>query len=310
MAIPTTSVIQSRREPPQLSLGAMAKAYLQLTKPRIVLLLLFTTITTMVIAANGVPALALVLPTIIGGALSAAGASAINQYIDRDMDAHMARTAQRPIPSGRIAPLNALLFGLALVVASVLILGFGTNWVAAWLSLGGAFYYVIIYTVMLKRNTIANIVIGGGAGAFPVLVGWAVVTGTLSVEAWLLFLIIFYWTPPHSWALALLVNADYTRAKVPMMPVARGERSTRNQILLYSVLLVIVTLLPVAIQMLGLIYGIAAFVLGIGMIWMSLTLIRVADKATAKRTYKYSTAYLAFLFLAMMLDRVININIF
>ena len=306
MAIPTTSLVQTRREPPQLSLGAAAKAYVQLTKPRIVLLLLFTTITAMVIAANGVPTLALILPTIIGGALSAAGASAINQYVDRDMDAHMSRTAQRPIPSGRIAPLNALMFGLALIVASVLILGFGTNWTAAWLSLGGAFYYVIIYTMLLKRNTIANIVIGGGAGAFPVLVGWAVVTGTLSVEAWLLFLIVFYWTPPHSWALALLVNADYTRANVPMMPVARGERSTRNQILLYSVLLVIVTLLPVGIQMLGWIYGVAAVALGVGMIWMSLKLIRIADKATAKRTYKYSTAYLAFLFLAMMLDRIIN----
>lgn len=279
--------------------------YLELTKLRIVLLLLFTTVTAMVIAANGVPELVVLVPTLIGGALAPAGAGAINQYIDRDMDAKMTRTARRPIPSGRVTPMNALLFGIALVLLSVLILGVWVNWLTAGLALAGAVYYVVIYTMMLKRNTSINIVIGGGAGAIPVLVGWSAVTGSVTVEALLLFAIVFYWTPPHSWALALLVNVDYARAGVPMMPVARGERTTRHQILVYSILLVIITLIPGPINMLGWVYMASAAVLGIGLIWMSVKLIRVADKAIARSLYKYSTSYLAFLFLAMMIDRLV-----
>ncbi len=278
------------------------RTYLELAKLRIVLLLLFTTVTAMIIAADGLPPVAVLVPTLIGGALSAAGASAINQYIDRDMDALMARTARRPIPSGRVAPINALLFGLVLVTWSTLILGLFVNWLSAFLALGGALYYVVIYTILLKRNTVLNILIGGGAGAIPVLVGWAAVTGTLSFEPLLLFAIVFYWTPPHSWALALLVNADYARANVPMMPVARGEDVTRQQILWYSVQLLMVSLLPVVFGMLGGIYLLAALALGVGLIRMALRLIQNKDGATAKRTYKYSTAYLAFLFLAMILD--------
>jgi protoheme IX farnesyltransferase len=278
------------------------RTYLELAKLRIVLLLLFTTVTAMIIAADGLPPVAVLVPTLIGGALSAAGASAINQYIDRDMDALMARTARRPIPSGRVAPINALLFGLVLVTWSTLILGLFVNWLSAFLALGGALYYVVIYTILLKRNTVLNILIGGGAGAMPVLVGWAAVTGTLSFEPLLLFAIVFYWTPPHSWALALLVNADYARANVPMMPVARGEDVTRQQILWYSVQLLMVSLLPVVFGILGGIYLLAALALGVGLIRMALRLIRNKDGATAKRTYKYSTAYLAFLFLAMILD--------
>lgn len=201
--------------------------------------------------------------------------------------------------------MNALLFGIALVLLSVLILGVWVNWLTAGLALAGAIYYVVIYTIMLKRNTSINIVIGGGAGAIPVLVGWSAVTGTVSIEALLLFAIVFYWTPPHSWALALLVNVDYARAGVPMMPVARGERSTRYQILIYSILLVIITLIPVPIKMLGWVYLASAVILGIGMIWMAIKLIRVADKAIARSLYKYSTSYLAFLFLAMMIDRLL-----
>lgn len=287
-------------------MGDVLRAYLELAKLRIVTLLLFTTITAMVIAAEGVPPLALLLPTLIGGALSAAGASVINQYLDRDMDAKMARTARRPIPSGRVAPTNALLFGLVLVVWSTLILGLFVNWLAALLALGGALYYVVIYTIILKRNTVLNILIGGGAGAMPVLVGWAAVTGTLSFEAFILFAIVFYWTPPHSWALALLVNADYARANVPMMPVARGEKVTRIQILLYSIQLIIITLLPGPFQMLGFIYMLVATALGAGLIYMSVRLLRQATGASAKQMYKYSTAYLAFLFLAMMLDQIIR----
>ncbi|MBC8171029.1 MAG: protoheme IX farnesyltransferase [Anaerolineae bacterium] len=288
-----------------MPIGEILKSYLELTKLRIVLLLCFTTVTAMVIAANGFPPAGLLIPTIIGGALASGGASTINQYIDRDMDAKMSRTARRPIPSGRIAPLNALLFGLALLGWSVLVIGVFVNWLAAFLALAGAIYYVVIYTLILKRNTVANILIGGGAGAMPVLVGWAAVTNTLSFEAFLLFAIIFYWTPPHSWALALLVNADYTRADVPMMPVARGEPATRVQILLYSVQLVLVSLLPAFFGALGAIYLVGAALLGVEMIRLSVRLIQVADKAMARRTYKYSTAYLAFLFLLMIVDRLL-----
>lgn len=286
-------------------MGATIRTYLELTKLRIVLLLLFTTLTAMIIAADGIPHLALLLPTLVGGALSAAGASVINQYIDRDMDARMSRTSRRPIPSGRVEPINALIFGLSLIVWSTLILGLFVNWLTAGLALVGALYYVVIYTLLLKRNTVLNILIGGGAGAMPVLVGWTAVTGSLNFEPMILFAIVFYWTPPHSWALALLVNSDYTRANVPMMPVARGEKVTRQQILAYSIQLLLVSLLPSFFGTLGTIYFLAALALGLGLIRMSVMLIKEKDGAAARRTYKYSTAYLAFLFMAMILDTVI-----
>lgn len=281
------------------------RTYLELTKLRIVTLLLFTTLVAMVIAADGIPHVTILLPTLLGGALSAAGASVINQYFDRDMDAKMNRTARRPIPSGRIEPINALLFGLALVVWSTLILGVFVNWLAAGLALGGAAYYVLIYTMLLKRNTVLNILIGGGAGAMPVLVGWAAVTGSLSYPAFILFAIIFYWTPPHSWALALLVNTDYAKANVPMMPVARGEAITRQQILLYSIMLLLISLLPVAFGFLSGIYLLAAVLLGLGLIRAALTLMREKSGAAARAAYKFSTAYLAFLFMAMILDKIL-----
>jgi len=291
------------------------RAYFELTKPRIVTLLVFTCVTSMVVAANAIPDLSLLVATIIGGTFAAAGSSAMNQYIDREMDAKMTRTARRPIPSGRVKPINALLYGMALVAWSVLILGVFVNWLAAGLAFLGAIYYVVLYTLILKRNTVVNIVIGGGAGAIPTLVGWAAVTNSLSLEAFILFAIVFYWTPPHSWALAILVNKDYAQANVPMMPVARGEKATRWQILLYSVQLVLITLLPgltlllPGADMLGWFYAAAALLLGIGLIRMSVLLLQIADKPTARKVYKYSSAYLAFLFLAMILDRVI-INLF
>ncbi len=278
------------------------KTYLALTKPPIVILLLFTTLVAMVIAANGLPNPVTLIATLVGGALSAGGASVINQYYDRDMDAKMSRTARRPIPSGRVEPINALLFGLALIVWSTLILGMFVNWLAAGLALGGAVYYVIVYTMLLKRNTVLNILIGGGAGAMPVLVGWAAVTGTLGYQAFILFAVIFYWTPPHSWALALLVNSDYARANVPMMPVARGEEVTRQQILMYAIILLLISLLPVFFGFLGAIYGLSAVVLGIGLIRASIILIQKKTGAAARSAYKFSTAYLAFLFMAMLLD--------
>ncbi|MBL8147741.1 MAG: protoheme IX farnesyltransferase [Anaerolineae bacterium] len=285
--------------------GRMLKTYLELAKLRIVTLLLFTTVTAMIVAAQGIPQLVVLLPTLIGGALSAMGASVLNQYLDRDLDAKMTRTARRPIPSGRVSPTNALLFGLALIVWSTLILWIFVNPLTALLALGGAIYYVIVYTALLKRNTVVNILIGGGAGAMPVLVGWAAVTGTLSYEALILFAIIFYWTPPHSWALALLVNADYTRANVPMMPVARGEDITRRQILLYAIQLVVISLLPVLFGFLGGIYLVAAVALGAGLLRASIILLRRCDGASARKTYKFSTAYLAFLFMAMIVDTLL-----
>jgi protoheme IX farnesyltransferase len=289
----------------KVGLKTTVRTYLELTKLRIVTLLLFTTLVAMIIAANGIPPLVILLPTLLGGALSAAGASVINQYIDRDMDGRMSRTARRPIPSGRVEPINALLFGLALIVWSTLILGVFVNWLAALLALGGAVYYVVIYTILLKRNTVLNILIGGGAGAMPVLVGWAAVTGSLSYPAFILFAIVFYWTPPHSWALALLVNTDYARANVPMMPVAKGEEVTRQQILLYAVMLLLISLLPVVFGFLGAIYLLAAVTLGLGLIRAAVVLKREKTGAAARAAYKFSTAYLAFLFMAMILDKIL-----
>ncbi|MHB8626733.1 MAG: heme o synthase [Aggregatilineales bacterium] len=279
--------------------------YLQLTKPRIAVLLIFTTVTAMVIAAHGIPDLKVLCGTVIGGVMAASGASALNCYIDRDLDKEMSRTKARPIPAGRIAPLNALLFGIGLLAWSAFILVALVNVLTAFLALLGAVYYVIVYTMLLKRNTVLNILIGGGAGAIPVLVGWAAVMNGLGPQAFLLFAIVFYWTPPHSWALALLVNADYERAHVPMMPVARGETVTRIQILLYAAQLVVITLLPLPFRMLGLFYFLSAAALGTGLIYQSIKLIRQATKVAAKATYKYSTMYLALLFLAMIVDQLL-----
>ena len=288
------------------------RTYLELTKPRIVILLVFTCATSMIVAADAVPPVDAVVFTILGGGLAAGGSSAINQYLDREMDSKMARTSRRPIPSGRVLPANALLFGLALVAWSALILAVFVNWLAAGLALLGMLYYVIVYTLVLKRNTVVNILIGGGAGAMPVLVGWAAAAGSLEPQAFILFAIVFYWTPPHSWALAIVVNKDYAAANVPMMPVARGERVTRYQILFYSIQLLVISLIPgllllwpQAPVMLGGFYLLAAVLLGIGLVWRALKLIRTADKAAARGVYKYSSAYLGLLFLAMIADRLL-----
>lgn len=294
------------------SLGDVPRTYMELTKPRIVLLLVFTCVTSMIVATGKWPRFDLLFFTILGGMLSAGGSSAINQYLDRNLDAKMARTARRPIPSGRMAAGKALVFGLALVAWSVVVLGVFVNWLAAGLALTGALYYVIVYTLILKRNTVVNILIGGGAGAMPVLVGWAAATGTVDLQAFILFAIVFYWTPPHSWALALLVNKDYAAAEIPMMPVARGEKVTRLQILLYSLQLLIISLspgllllLPQAPNMLGLFYLVSAAILGLLLIRRAVTLLRMPDKANARALYKYSSLYLALLFLAMILDKLL-----
>ena len=295
-----------------MAFGISPRTYIELTKPRIVILLVFTCVTSMIVAIDSLPPVDLLALTILGGVLSAGGASAINQYLDREIDAKMARTALRPIPSGRVPAGNALAFGVALILSSVLVLGLFVNWLAAVLALAGAIYYVVIYTLILKRNTVVNILIGGGAGAMPVLVGWAAASGSLELQAFILFAIVFYWTPPHSWALAILVNKDYAVADIPMMPVARGESLTRFQILFYSIQLLIVSLSPAALlwlpqapHMLDRFYLAIAMVLGLILIGLAVKLIRRADKATARALYKYSSLYLALLFLAMIFDRLL-----
>jgi protoheme IX farnesyltransferase len=287
------------------TLSVKIKTYLELTKPRIVLLLLFTMLTAMIVAAHGIPAPQITLSSLLAGGMAAGGASALNQYFDRDIDTRMKRTARRPIPSGRLDAQRAFVFGSVLVISSLLIFAIAVNVLTAFLVVIGEFYYVVLYTLLLKRNSSVNIVIGGGAGALPVLIGWSAVMGTLSTDAWLLFLIIFYWTPPHSWALALLVSEDYARAGVPMMPVAWGEATTRRQIVLYSTLLVIVTLFPVVTHQLGILYLVAALIMGLGLLVASVRLLRAADKAMARRVYRYSTTYLALLFVAMLIDKLI-----
>jgi protoheme IX farnesyltransferase len=278
----------------------LARDYLELTKPKVQTLLLFTTATTMEIA--GSPSASLIALTCMGGYLSAGGAGAINHYYDRDIDAQMKRTASRPIPAGRIAPRAALAFGIALAVASFILLWTTVNLLAAGLSLTGFFGYVAIYTLWLKRRTPQNIVIGGAAGAVPPLVGWAATRGSLSWTAVYLFAIIFYWTPPHFWALSLLMKDEYAKVGIPMMPVARGERETRRQIVLYSLLLYAVTQLPFCAGGFGGIYLVASMILGFAFVAGAVRLYRREDRRAALRLYLFSLAYLALLFGAMVAD--------
>jgi len=274
--------------------------YVELTKPRVQTLLLLTTVTTMYVAGD--PSPLLVALTCLGGYLSAGGAGAINHYIDRDIDARMARTASRPVPGGRVSPPAALAFGCVLALLSVLELGLAVNPLAAALSFCGFLGYVFVYTLWLKRRTPQNIVIGGAAGAVPPLVGWAAVTGTVSGTALMLFFIVFFWTPPHFWSLSLLMKDEYAKVGVPMLPVVRGERETRRQILLYAVLLYAVTQLPYCAGGFGAIYLVASLTLGLGFIAGAVLLYRRADRRTALRLYLFSLAYLALLFCSMVLD--------
>jgi len=284
-----------------------ATAFLLLTKPWIVALLLTTTLGGMLIAARGLPPLTILVLTLLGGACAAGGANALNSYIDRDTDKIMGRTARRPLPSGRLAPRSALIFALALCFVSIVILGFGVNWLAATLSSIGIVYYAFVYTVLLKRLTPQNIVIGGGAGAIPPLVGWAAVTNDLSLLAWYLFAIIFLWTPPHTWALMLLVEKDYRKAAIPMLPAVWGEIEARRHILLYSILLVIVTLMPFLFRGLGWIYLVGALILGAYFLALAARLWFADDqvKPVARKLYHFSNAYLAMLFLLMVIDSIL-----
>jgi heme o synthase len=293
---------------PARSARQSAAAYFLLTKPRIVELLLVTTVPTMFIAERGIPSPWLVAATLFGGALSAASANVINCYLDRDIDALMRRTARRPLPAHRVDPDDALRFGLVLGVAGFAWLWATVNLLSAVLATAAILFYVFVYTLGLKRRSTQNIVIGGAAGAVPVLVGWSAVTGRVELPALVLFAIIFYWTPPHFWALALRYKDDYAAAGVPMLPVVRGATETSTQILYYTVLLVTVTLLLYPAGRMGTIYLASAVALGAAFIWRALALRRDLSSKRAIRLFGFSNQYLALLFLAMAVDAVVHVS--
>jgi heme o synthase len=277
-----------------------------LTKPRIISLLLLTTVLPMFITDRGRPPLALVLWVLLGGYLMAGGANAVNMWFDRDIDTLMARTRLRPIPSGRIPGWAGLLFGLALGATAFWVFWRFVNPLSAWLAFSGYLFYIFIYTAWLKRLTAQNIVIGGAAGAFPPLVGWTAVTGSLDLTAIYLFAIIFFWTPPHFWALALLKRQDYARAGVPMMPVVQGEQWTKIQMVAYTLMLIPLTVMPTVFGALGLFYAMTALLLGGRLLWYSVKVLReVGVTPTAWRMYRFSLLYLALLFVAMGVDRAV-----
>lgn len=282
-----------------------AAVYFKLTKPWILVLLLITTAGAMFIAAEGVPSISLILYTLLGGALAASGASVLNSYVDSDIDQLMSRTSRRPTVTGLVTPQETLFFGLSLSTLSFLVFTLFVNPLSAALSTLGILYYVFFYTLYLKRATIHNIIIGGAAGAIPPLVGWTAVTNTLDLGALYLFAIIFFWTPPHTWALALLVKKDYANARVPMLPVVVGEKETTYQIFLYSILLITLTILPFVAQVMGWLYLWGAVALGVPFLYLAWTLWRNYQKSSSKKLYKFSQLYLALLFLMMALDRTL-----
>jgi protoheme IX farnesyltransferase len=283
----------------------LAKDFLLLTKPVVVLLLLVTTYTGMVIGSRAFPPLGLAFWTLLGGAMAAGGSGAINQYIDRFDDRKMQRTEHRPIPSGRLTPGEGLAFGVGLCLASFFLLVTFVNLLSALLSLAGIVYYVLIYSIFLKKTTVQNIVIGGGAGAIPPLVGWAAATGALNIPSLFLFAVVFMWTPPHFWALAIVRRKDYARAGVPMLPVVRGEEEARGQILLYTLELVVLTMLLPLFGLGSSIYLVSAAALGGGLLFYAWRVWRRGGNKVAWMMYRFSSLYLAFLFVALMVDRLV-----
>ena len=288
----------------QKGIVALANDYLTLTKPPIIVLLVITAIGGMFLAAEGIPSLKTLALVSIGGALGAGGANAINHFLDQDIDSIMSRTVRRPVASHRIPPISALVFGLGLNVGAFFVLTYWVNLLAACLTLSATLFYVLIYTGWLKRNTPQNIVIGGAAGSIPPMVGWAAVTGSLELPALYMFTIIFFWTPPHFWALALMIQDDYQEAGVPMLPVVAGEERTTQNIFIYSLALVALTLLFSASDAVGLIYLFSAAVLGITFIALAWKLRVDYSIRRAKFLYLYSLLYLALLFSVMLADAV------
>ena len=300
---------ETPRPPQSSTLRERVSAYVALTKPRIIELLLVTTVPAMVLAARGLPPLDLVFWTLIGGTMAAGAANAINCYIDRDIDLLMTRTRRRPLPAHEVDPENALVFGLILGVLAFGIMAVFTNLVAAFLTLVAMAFYVVVYTMLLKRTTPQNIVLGGAAGALPPVIGWAAVTGDISLPALLLFAIVFYWTPPHFWALSLRLRKDYAAASVPMLPVTHGVPETTRHIALYTVLMVCLTLVFFAVARMGLLFLAGALVLGALFLFQALQMWREGTDARAVRLYKYSITYLTALFGLVILDVFIYLAI-
>ena len=285
------------------------QSYYQLTKPRIIPLLLTTTAAAMWMASDGVVDPKLFLITVIGGMFAAASAQTMNCIYDIDIDYAMERTRSRPLPSGRIQPIHAWIFAIVLAGLSFTILTVFTNLLAALLAMSGIAFYMVIYTHLLKRHTPQNIVIGGAAGCIPVLVGWAAVTGSLSVEAWILFAIVFIWTPPHFWALALMIKDDYAKVGIPMLPVIVGEAATAQQIWIYTILLMPTTLALMSIGSAGVVYGISAFILGSVFVYKAWKLLQApTDKQTAKSMFKYSILYMMLLCTAIVVDSLPQVH--
>ena len=281
------------------------RVYIALMKPKIILLLLITTWGAMLVAGGGHVSWKTFLWTTLGGIFAAGGANAINHYLDRDIDEYMYRTKRRPIPSGWVKSSHAILFGIVLNILAFLVLTWQVNLLSALLAMAGSLYYIFIYTIWLKRRTHHNVTIGGVAGAIPVLVGWAAVTGGLSLTAWLLFLIVFLWTPPHTWALTLVVRRDYARVDVPMLPVSVGEEEARRQILIYSWFFYISTLLPTLLRSMGWFYFLVALITGALFMRGAYRVHREGQKKDAFSLYKYSLLHLALLFAGMVVDTIL-----
>jgi protoheme IX farnesyltransferase len=299
----TDTAVRSNGKKP--TLRETTAAYFQLTKPRIIVLLLITTVPAMMLALRGVPSLWLILATLLGGTIAAGSANAINCYLDRDIDEVMRRTRKRPLPAHRISAEHGLRFGFVLGAISFLFLSITVNVLAASLALSAIAFYVFVYTMWLKRTSTQNIVIGGAAGAVPALVGWAAVTGTVGLPAWVLFAIVFVWTPPHFWALAMRYSGDYAAAGIPMLPVVRGPEETRRQILLYSLVLFATSLVLVPAAHMGAVYIVTAVILGGMFVYRALKLWRGSNPAESMRLFKFSILYLALLFAAVAADAVL-----
>ena len=300
MSAVTTAKLQTGQ-----GLRQVVRDYITLTKPRVVSLLLVTALAGMLVAQQGWPGTGLVIAVLVGGYLAAGGANAINMWFDRDIDAEMYRTRQRPIPAGRVRPGSALAYGIVLNALAFILIATVANLLAAALTLTATLVYVFVYTIWLKRSTPQNIVIGGAAGAFPPVIGYVAVTGSLDLVALYMFMIVFFWTPPHFWALALRLNADYDRAQVPMLQVVRGRQETERQVFLYSVVLLAITLLP-GLRGFGTFYMVSVLVLGAVFVAMAVMMMRDPGTRWARRTYKYSLLYLALVFGAMVGDALLR----
>lgn len=291
---------------PRRSVLTTVGLYWKLTKPRVIELLLVTTVPPMFLAANGVPSIPLVAAVLLGGTAAAGGANTINCWIERDRDRVMHRTRHRPLPSGQIAPVSALWFGLLLEVFAFGFLWATANLLAASLAIGATLFYIFVYTIWLKPRSTQNIVIGGAAGAVPVLVGWAAVTGSLAAPAWVLFVVIFLWTPPHFWALSVRYRDDYAAAGIPMLPVVKGLQVASRHILVYSVAVVVASLVLIPVAGMGIVYGVSAVALGGAFVTQAVILARDLTPERALKLFTFSNLYLALLFTAVAVDVVVR----